>query len=320
MEQTLPDVSKMIIDYYGSTAKNWPQYRNRASNLGHPCERYLTYCRLDWKEKPLPSANLMMIFNGGNVIEKHIAKVYLEHAGFNIIQMSWPYEWKEKEIGAYLDFICKKDDLEFPVEAKSMTDHMWRKINTIQDFLDQKKHYYKSYPAQLTVYMLNGNRPFGMFLLINKTTYEPKHIWYKLDYEYAEQLVQKAERINAHVKNNTYPERMDFDPDICTDCEFSHVCLPDVINKQCQIISDIELENKIREWAELKEFVSKYEYLDKELTEQLKGRDKILLGNYIITGKFITRKAYASNVKESTYWSKKIGILDSKLIKPQEKP
>lgn len=45
----------------------------------------------------------------------------------------------------------------------------------------------------------------GAFYIKDKLTFAPKVIWVELDYDYAEALCQKLERVNAHVKAGISP-------------------------------------------------------------------------------------------------------------------
>src|SRR5437867_568445 len=53
----------------------------------------------------------------------------------------------------------------------------------------------------------------------------------KLDYDYAESLLRRAERINAHVEAGTLPERIPFNEEVCPRCPFYALCLPDFEGK-----------------------------------------------------------------------------------------
>ena len=220
---SLPDVGAEIKKAVASEMKVYPVRSNYASAIGYPCIRNLVYRRLDWDKLPPKSVELEMIFRGGKVIERHIAKPYLEAAGFEIVEMGMRADWPEKQIGGELDFVIRRKDLpcDVPVETKGLAHHVWKKINSIEDFLQSRQVYHRSYPGQLAIYMLNRNRPLGLFLLISKTTFEPKGIWVDLDYTYAEELIKKAEKINAHVAAKTYPDRIEFDHDICGKCDFN---------------------------------------------------------------------------------------------------
>ena len=72
----------------------YPCNNLRASNIGHPCERYL-YLRIKhWEEQEPHDYGLQNIFDLGNTIEEYTINK-LKAAGFEIItptQRSWKVE------------------------------------------------------------------------------------------------------------------------------------------------------------------------------------------------------------------------------------
>lgn len=306
----LPDIVADIRKAHEQDIKMVQPMSNWASSLGHPCARYGVHRRLDWQRKPLHDVTTQFIFNGGKVIEQHIAKTYLERAGYQIIEADRPIQvestgtLKRLQIGGKLDFICRKDGFSFPVEVKSSAHYTWEKINVIEDFLFSKKSWLHSYPAQLALYLLAKDYEIGCFLLISKQTFEPKVIWMHQDYSYAEELLQRAEVINKHVAAGTYPERIPYEDQICGKCDFAKVCLGDVVRTEAQILDNEDLLSKLEQREKLKAAAKEYEELDAEVKRELQGIKKGVAGEFVIIGKEVHRKGYS--VEDKAYWQ--VGI------------
>lgn len=310
IDTALPDIAAEIRDAVGREIKQYPVNSNWASALGHPCERNLVYRRLNWKDKPPIGVVQAMIFNGGKVIEQNIAKVYLEKAGYQIVEADRPIQTEatgtlsKLQIAGYLDFICRKGKFEFPVEVKSMAPHSWEKISAVEDFLFSKKTWEKSYPGQLTLYMLGRDYEIGAFMLINKLTYEPKIVWVHLDYTYAESLLKKAENVNKYVAANAYPDRIEYDDAVCGRCDFAKVCLADVVRTEADILTDDSIIEKLTRREELKEAKEEFEEIDEEVKVALRGIKKGVAGSFLIVGKEVSRKGY--QVPDKTFWQTSI--------------
>ena len=59
-----------FIELKKSKVRIWPCHVNRASNLGHPCERYLVYSRTAWDKKAPHEWELQVVFDEGNNQER----------------------------------------------------------------------------------------------------------------------------------------------------------------------------------------------------------------------------------------------------------
>lgn len=305
----LPDLITPIYEAKKNRIKNYPCYVNRASSAGHPCEKFLVYSRTKWQEKLLHDVGLQFIFEAGNVIEER-AFNYLKEGGFTVIEQQRPFQWKKFELSGHLDCKILVDNIAYPVEIKGINQFDFDKLNAVEDFLESKKVWIKGYPSQLTLYMLMSNIEYGCFFIINKANFRPKQIWISLDYTFAEDILLKLERVNKHVKESTVPEGIN-QPDICQYCGFLHICLPDMVGKEIEIIDEVSIEQAIKRCEELKPLVSEYNKLDKQWKKALEEKEKVMIGDYIIIGKWIERKGYT--VDDSKYWQSKI------LIKPKGK-
>lgn len=302
-------IVERINDYRKGRIKQWPVNANRASQLGHECLRFLVFERTRWQEKILHDVRLQAIFDEGNIHESAVLRL-LQDAGFQIVEQQRAFSWKEYSITGHIDAKILTNGYAMPIEIKSASPYSFQSINSPDDLYKGRYHYQRMYPAQMTLYLLMDEKERGMFLFKNKVTGEIKEILMYLDYELGEQLLQKAEAINAHVADKTIPDCMPFDEDICGSCGYLHICMPEIKRDALEIADDPEIVTKIDRWNELKPCKSEYDRLDKQLKNAFKEKEKVLIGDYLILGKWIERRGYT--VEPSKYWQTKIQTLQPK--------
>ena len=271
--------------------KVYPCNNLRASNLGHPCERYLYLLLRHWDEQKPHDAGLQSIFNLGNAMEAFTIDT-IKAAGYEVITptvRSWKIE--NPLVTGREDIRIKAENGELiPGEIKGLSPQEWAKLNTVEDFFQSKKYYVRGYPAQLQMYMLHFGKEYGFFALTNKLTGQTKFIEMRFDYEYAEGLLQKAERIYKALETETPPECCD-DISVCEGCSLQHVC------GECRRVpADIELDGELDELIDRKQELSEakreYERVDKQIKERVGEREKIISGKYLITRSSFTKKAF----------------------------
>lgn len=306
LPHNFPDIITPVFEAKKRRIKSYPQRVNRASECGHPCERYLVLSRTNWQDRVLHGPELQFIFEGGNMIEE-MAIRELQEAGFQVIEQQRAFEWPALELTGHLDAKIIYEHNAYPIEIKGLNHQDFEKLNSIQDFHNSTKSWIKKYPAQLMMYLLNTGHELGAFYLKDKLTFRPKVVWVELDYDYTEQIVQKLERVNQHIKDGTRPDPID-DPELCQDCSFQHICLPDIKQQAIEIQGDdSELVPKLNRRAELEAAYREYQALDKEIKKAIEGKEKAIIGDYLITGKWVNRAGYT--VEASRYWLPKIGRL-----------
>ncbi len=290
-----------IVEQKQAKIRLRPCHTNRASSLGHVCERKLVFDRTRWEEATLYDVGLQFIFDEGNLQEQQVLKDLAE-AGWQVVEQQRDYEWKEYQITAHLD---GKVLLEKPVtlEIKSMNPYTFTQINSAQDIIQSKKHYIRAYAAQGQIYMLLSNSDKMVFIFKNKSTGQLKEIWMDLDYQFAEELIQKASRINAHVAAGTIPEPIPWNEDVCGRCAFAHICLPEARREALDLTDDPELEVKLLRRAVLAPLRKEYEEIDDEVKSAVKEKPKVVVGDFLITGKFIEPKG------KPRYWKSDIQLL-----------
>lgn len=285
------DINERLYQAKKDKIKVYPCNNLRASNLGHPCERYLYLLIKHWDEQKPYDVGLQAIFDLGNTIEAHTIK-NIQEAGYEVItptQRSWKID--KPLITGREDVRIKDENGELlPVEIKGLSPIEYDKLNTVDDFFKSKKAYVRGYPAQLQVYMYYFEKEKGFFALTNKLTGQTKFIDVPFNYQYAESLLQKAERIYNAIETNTPPDSCD-DVSVCENCSLQHIC-GQVKRISADIELDDELENLINRKQELATAKREYEEIDKEIKARVGEREKVITGSYLITRNKIERKEY----------------------------
>ncbi len=295
-------IVEKVLESKEREIKQWPVNSNRASQLGHECVRYHVYERTRWQEKSLHGVGLQMVFDMGREIEEIVLKE-LREAGFQIHEGQRAFSWPEYGITGSIDGMIIMDGEAIPLEIKSASPFAYDSINSVEDIKKHKYPYMRRYLSQVTLYCLMSNKDRAVLLFKNKVSGALKEIWVPLDYELGETLLKRAEAINAHVAAGTIPDRIT-DERICEDCPFLHICIPDHIGREVEILDDGELVELLTRQEELKPIKKEYEEIDSTLKKKLEGRDKLMVGPFYITGKYVEKKSFT--VPESKYWQRKV--------------
>jgi CRISPR/Cas system-associated exonuclease Cas4 (RecB family) len=281
---------------------NGPAANTRASGIGNECDRAIVYDRTVLAEQRAKhTPELQAIFELGKDFEK-IAVRRLEDMGAEIVQRGRDYMDPRYQLSGHTDLKLRMPHWKRAVtcEVKGLNPYTGEGIQSLHDIRESRQAWVRKYYAQLQTYLFLAGEDLGVFVLFNKSTGWPTFIDCPLDYEYAESLLKKAERVKLHVANNTLPERhLSAD---CRRCAFLAVCAPDVdYGDGVLIISDPELEQMIARRGELAAAAKEYEALDKSLKDALPQREgEILIGDFVLVRTFQSRRAYA--VKETHFY------------------
>lgn len=271
----------------------YPCTHLRASNLGHPCERYLYLLIKYWQEQKPHDVGLQNIFDLGNTLEEHTIN-NIKEAGYEVItptQRSWQLDVKGGIITGREDIRIKDEKGELlPVEIKGLSPFEFEKLNCVDDFLKSKKAYIQGYPAQLFVYMLHFGKEKGFFALTNKLTGETKFIEVPFDYELGEKYLSKAERIYEALAKDEPPEACE-EIGMCENCGLQHIC-GECKRVPADIDLDDELDDLIKRKEELAAAKKEFEEVDKQIKAKVGEREKVITGHYLIERKSYVKKAF----------------------------
>lgn len=286
----------------------WPVNTNRASELGHPCERYLVYMRTIPPEKRrLVSVGTQKIFRLGKKLEGIAKQDLIEYGKFKLYDITRGKVWQSKKISGHVDtqvMVPWKKNLIVPVEIKGLNHILWMKLvrdpwHALELMWNDKRSWVRKYPAQLLIYLLLHDKEEGFFWLKDKLTWDHLCIWMNLN-EYldvAESLIKKSERINKHVEDETLPEGTKDYYNVCRTCEFQEICLPDMsLGDELHLIDSADMEEKLNLLASLKPNHKEYNLLKKEVTAELRllaPKKKVVIGEWLITYKDVEKNITA---------------------------
>lgn len=263
----------------------------RASNIGHPCERYLYLLITRWEEQRPHDAGLQNVFDLGNALEGHTIN-NLKEAGYEVITPTkWSFQIEEPLITGREDLRIKDENGELiPVEVKGISPYEFGRLNAVEDFLRSKRCYIRQYPAQLQIYMYHFNKLYGFFALTNKLTGETKMIRMDFDWDMADALLKKAERIYKAIGEKKEPGAVE-DMAMCEGCRLAHVCGAHR-GMEPDIEMDGELNGLIAQKYDLKQYVNQYAEIDSAIKSRVGEREKVITGDYLVRRKRIQRKPY----------------------------
>jgi hypothetical protein len=300
----IPSIPDEVAAVKQRKIRIYPCHTNRASQLGDPCLRRLVLERTDWDKKVPHDVGLQFIFDEGHIQERAIY-ADLEAAGISVIKQQVDYQDKALQISGRVDgFITVLKNghhVKIPIEAKSMSPNIWDLIHDYDDF--NLFPWTKKYPGQLQIYMYLSNCELGIMLLKNKSSGHLKQFIVPLDYDYADGLLKKAETINQHVKDGTFPPHTE-DLSLCrtessggfvNECPFLHVCCPKLdYGPELQILHSDELIEclNIREKAKIG--YSLYNKMTKRIKEMVGSRENVLAGDW---------RVYLKKGKKRSTWA-----------------
>ncbi|MCP4599207.1 MAG: hypothetical protein GY847_01495 [Proteobacteria bacterium] len=312
-----PDILGRLLKSKEKGRQRYPVRSNWASMMGSACLRELWHNRVNWKLRELPPPEKIFLFEAGDRIETSVIRD-LEDAGFSVAEQQARFEIQPENISGKIDARLIWEAQSYPMEIKGLVSHTWEKLNTFEDFFNHPSPWVRKYPAQLLLYMFAWDSEWGLFLIVNKTTYLPKIIWLNLydHLEYVESILKRATLVNDLVKN---PELFSDCPNngfceeqsVCTWCSYYAPCQPPE-KYQGAIVTDEDIIEALDMRLVYEEGHKNYNRADKKVKDFIKGRDEenkaFIAGNWQITGKMIPTKGREA-VPAGAYWKSKIAPL-----------
>ena len=281
----------MLIQASQAKIVNYPCNNVRASEIGHPCERYIVLSITNWEDKKPYDHSLQNIFDLGNTLEAEVIR-RLKEAGLEILTARKNFRISTPLITGREDIMLQdpaSGEL-YPCEIKGLAPVTFDKINSAADMLNHKAYYIQKYPGQLQIYMFHRNKEKGFFILFNKINGHIKVIDVALDYDYTEQLLQKAERVYDHISAGTLPDCID-DEITCSDCPLHHVCGAK-INRGNAVIDTGELEELLARREELAPLVLEYGDIRKQIKFVMKDYDTAITASYLVQKKTVVKRPF----------------------------
>lgn len=302
-------IEKILKEADRKRHKLYPQHVNRASSIGFPCQRFLIYSIVRWEEKEITDQHLQLIYDEGHKQERAVL-LDLARNGVEVYRQQERVSFPEYRLEGHIDGVFKHRS-EHLIEIKSVSDHIFPKVNTLEDFLKSSFPWHRCYPYQVNVYLRGLGLKRGLFILKNKNNGELKEIPFTYNKDLVEWAFWTCKKVNETVdyirnmlqevydikeiadfsKRQDAVDYMDIrakacadiefvmpdwisDLNICECCPFQHICLPDEIRED-----RIKIHTETPEFVSLlarREFLSsahsEYMSLDREVKKYLKER------------------------------------------------
>lgn len=299
------DIEKRRTDALTRRISAYPRHNPIASDLG-PCTREYVLAMTKWQERPLPDPALKARFERGSLIENAVIQELLA-LGLEVRKERTPFEVKDKKgriiLRGQVDGFVTVDRKDYPLEVKSLDPNVFQRISTVEDF--GKYVWAAKYPRQLQAYLYANNLETGFFLLD-----DCKGAWrllpVTLDYEAMEGILKQCEEAVEYRDAGTLPNYHP-DPAVCRRCwAFGRVCDPPLEYHALTLADDPDFEAMLNRRGELYPLSKEYEALDKTVKDKVKGKDGLIVGNWLIQGSEQTRTYKPQEAKTITFWQSKI--------------
>ena len=280
-------------------SRPWQPSMTPATSLGYACERRSVYQRTQPDKAAPIGEELASIFEEGNLHQKDVRAELLE-LGYEVVEAEVNFKDQRLEISGTIDGKLDVKDpshprgrRRVPVEIKSTSgsppadEAAWRNSET---------PLLRRYFAQLQTYLFLTNEPWGLGIFKNKITGLWSVVAVSLDYEYAEGILQRAERIRDAVerweddtcdtRDVHLPLRL-ADRSECSGCPFREtVCFPaDAAVDPLLLAEDVDLLAQLIEREACDSSATRFDKLDKAVKERFKltaGERFVVGGTYMI--------------------------------------
>jgi len=303
----------------GREKKLFPCHVNRISQMGHPCLRYLYYCRTAWDKAAPTDDGLQGVFMTGTLLEPQIEKIFTDIGAaceppLRIVGTQISTKDKlldEYKISGTIDgFLQQRNGNGWEtlgvVDIKTSSVNIYNGLHGPESL--EKYPWTRRYKAQLMLYALAHNVERCYILFVNKNNlYDMKVIEFPVDMSYAESLLQKAEKVNNAVVAKDPPAKLS-EPAECTRCKFASLCCPDIdAGEGITVRESTELADALDLYDELLPFKKEFDTVDKQIKGMLTPGQSVIAGDFLITWKLTKRKSFT--VAASDYFKRKIAKL-----------
>ena len=298
--------------------KLWPSHVNRISSLDDDCLRKLYYYRVDWDKQEEISDYVQGIFETGNILEpvneRIISEIGMANSPrFRVVGSQMPTKdtlLEKYKISGHIDGLLQiEQDGRFEtvavMDGKTMDPNIFRAINSYDDLA--KYQWTRKYRGQLKLYALAHNLEWCCLLCVNKSNlYDIKPIFFPIDMDYCEGLLNKADTINRAVDAKKPPQGVN-DAEHCDRCPFRSHCGPDLTRGRDLTISDSEeLQGVLARLEDLAPYEEEIKAQKKVLDQLLSKGNDIMCGDWMITWKKSIQSRKATEAKAVEVWRKKI--------------
>lgn len=300
---------------------------NRASNIGHPCVRYLVLSRTRGNEFRLPDPGLQSVFDMGNHVERATV-AELGEIGFEWIWAQRPFVDAKHQLSGHIDgAVSTKEGRIVPAEIKSMQGSHFDRIRSgiagLHDLLNAKQFWIRKYPVQVAMYLHLTQEPLGVIILRDKWFWRLKAIPIPLSevHDLVAEALITCDMVNGYIANDVVPARIEYDRDICGRCDARDICLPGMTGEGAALLEDEELREKLSELSSLAGYAKRHETLKEEVSDELKLRlaslgvkEAVVANAYVASLSTQPRKRMKATGEEYTITTLRLSELEAPLV------
>lgn len=245
---------------------------NYASEVGHPCLRFLVLRRL--KEVEV-SKELQKVFELGLIFEQLVLENVKSYFLINEVQKKFTCE--ELQLSGVVDAIVN-NCLVF--EIKSFSNEAFKVVRGIKDI--NREYVYdrklQMYYYQLQSYFLLSGFDEGILFCINRESGDERFFHIKQSQEVIDRIVQKCKKVNSYVERSVEESKLVLPEalklyDVCRSCSFMDVCREEVVQEDIvfkKIHLSQDLQEKLDRYYVLQEQLKELKKLEKEIKDILK--------------------------------------------------
>lgn len=247
----------------------------------HSCTRHLAYQLSDGDKRPAIDEYLQALFTAGSTWESKIIVPQLLQMGFQFVhgqqRLELPYHGSNKSLRGKVMATGKIDgaiiykSVEIPVEIKTTDGNKFRRINSIDDLLEDQ--FGEKWVNQLLMYLYAKNKEQGLFVLSDTRGHLkliPLYLGNHLDI--AESALKRMEKAFEAYHSKQTPDRISYHPKICGYCAFNAICLPSQVIEGSHAIDDPEVESLIERHEDLKKAADDFKEIHDTVAGMFKDR------------------------------------------------
>jgi len=196
-----------------------------ASNISHPCERYL-YFMLRYKNAGNAKSKSITDISGLETAVEGYALARLRESGIDIRKKPehvWSIDYPYIRGYAEIDIMEDPGGEPIPADIKCLNPCDWQDICTAKDFYGIGRYYMQAYPVRLLLYMWIKKKRNGILILANKLTGGLKAVDVTMDNARVTEILDKAERIYNAVALGEALDKTRYGS-LCEKCAYREMC------------------------------------------------------------------------------------------------
>lgn len=278
----------------------WQPSMTPATSLGYECERRSVYQQTQPHKADPVNDELASIFEEGDLHQKDVRAELLD-LGYEVVEAEVNFKDIKLQISGTIDGKIAVDDpsahhgqRRITCEIKSTSK---KPPTTEREIRESETALLRRYYAQMQIYLYLVSESEGLFIFKEKNTGLWTVVPVTLDYDYAEKLLQRAERIRDAVAavrdigDYHLPERIP-DRSECPGCPFRDtVCHPGQAEVDPMLlVDDHNLLAQLFERESAKPHRDSFEKVDKAIKQRFKltKGERFIVGDRFLVTKKVT--------------------------------